>query len=1106
MAEYNVDIQVKASTGQAERDITRLVGKIKQIENIELVPKTTSTVIKKAAEDVNGLSKSYNRLKATLGAGGVAGAISLLSRGVGDLGSKLAEIPVGLGLGSLRDFGEQAVQATSGVNHLTTSIASLAGNAPLTTAALGALGVAAYVFSDQIGAATAKTGQFFRELQNLVAAGVIRELNEDIQLTNKGFIELAKGEGLTGLKQLLRDAQQESNKLMSSDEAYRDSVILTLDVQKAINEEMSRRRLIYSNLTSDERALRTQIEQNLRASKAGRQASGFAEFSQAAGAQTAIDKSVRRQQDRLAKRLRGFEFELPQLALPAFEERGFKVLVDSYDTALGKAQQLSSATTTAANVSAALADNNTRGARFIQKSAEYAELLGAYYKKDALPAAKETNKQVSATEKLYKNTLDITYPQIEAQRQLLDLENKQTAAAKRTNAAQKERGKLLENLALGAGFPLLFGGGIGAIGGGLAGSFVGQGFGGQIIGSAVGQIFDRAIQAVGALGQALVPATADIGALTKATGLVGSETEALIKSFDSADSSATALDAATRQMALIVGNQGVKALIEFGSETQQLANQWNILMTQMGAGLSTLLTGPVGELVKMVERTAAVGVARTSEDPVLKNLYRQLSAAPSPIVLGPGSTVDFGEGKRLELEDAILKRVQQLRDEEEARLKGLERINATRRTELDILDIQIALAGTSGKLEDNNVYTLQQKLIYRKFDIEYQNAVNKGLSKELVLRQLTLDLAVLKQQREEAIAQAQERAAREAERQQKEQERLVEKMNAQYLASRQSHELAKRDLAIAQSDIGFSRIKAEYDKERAVRMDDYRKKYSEALSEQEQEELVATQLLQSETARLEYLKAQNAEFYRQVELATSIDDRTRSIVSNLGSLFTLDLDLSGLLSTDTVASELEKVRGELEKLISPANQAARAAENIGNAFSTSFTDTINGSMSAQEALANFFKNTANAFLDMAAQMIAKYIQMQILGLAASFFPGGGLFKGAGPYQFGGGNTGISGFGFGTNILTGKANGGPVSAGTPYLVGERGPELFMPRTSGSIYPNDAMGVGGSNIVVNVDAAGTNVQGDQPNANRLGEALGAAVRAELVRQKRPGGLLA
>jgi len=45
-------------------------------------------------------------------------------------------------------------------------------------------------------------------------------------------------------------------------------------------------------------------------------------------------------------------------------------------------------------------------------------------------------------------------------------------------------------------------------------------------------------------------------------------------------------------------------------------------------------------------------------------------------------------------------------------------------------------------------------------------------------------------------------------------------------------------------------------------------------------------------------------------------------------------------------------------------------------------------------------------------------------------------------------------------LQGRASGGPVSANTAYMVGERGPELFMPSASGSIVPNHRLGGGGS----------------------------------------------
>jgi hypothetical protein len=58
---------------------------------------------------------------------------------------------------------------------------------------------------------------------------------------------------------------------------------------------------------------------------------------------------------------------------------------------------------------------------------------------------------------------------------------------------------------------------------------------------------------------------------------------------------------------------------------------------------------------------------------------------------------------------------------------------------------------------------------------------------------------------------------------------------------------------------------------------------------------------------------------------------------------------------------------------------------------------------------------------------------------------------------------------------GRALGGPVNRGTSYVVGERGPELFVPTTSGKIIPNGGMGGGGAviNLTVNgaIDTEGT-----------------------------------
>jgi len=85
----------------------------------------------------------------------------------------------------------------------------------------------------------------------------------------------------------------------------------------------------------------------------------------------------------------------------------------------------------------------------------------------------------------------------------------------------------------------------------------------------------------------------------------------------------------------------------------------------------------------------------------------------------------------------------------------------------------------------------------------------------------------------------------------------------------------------------------------------------------------------------------------------------------------------------------------------------------------------------------------------------------------------------------------------------RALGGPVSGGSPYIVGEKGPELFVPGSSGNIVPNHAMG--GANVVVNVDASGSSVEGDAGDAETLGNLIAVAVQSELIQQQRPGGLL-
>ena len=87
----------------------------------------------------------------------------------------------------------------------------------------------------------------------------------------------------------------------------------------------------------------------------------------------------------------------------------------------------------------------------------------------------------------------------------------------------------------------------------------------------------------------------------------------------------------------------------------------------------------------------------------------------------------------------------------------------------------------------------------------------------------------------------------------------------------------------------------------------------------------------------------------------------------------------------------------------------------------------------------------------------------------------------------------------------RADGGPVSRGKSYIVGERGPEMFTPGSSAMITPNHKLGGSSTNVVVNVDASGSNVEGNEQNAREFGDQLAAAVQAVIINEKRVGGLL-
>ena len=197
-------------------------------------------------------------------------------------------------------------------------------------------------------------------------------------------------------------------------------------------------------------------------------------------------------------------------------------------------------------------------------------------------------------------------------------------------------------------------------------------------------------------------------------------------------------------------------------------------------------------------------------------------------------------------------------------------------------------------------------------------------------------------------------------------------------------------------------------------------------------------------------------------------------------------------------AEFKAPAEEIQKLLNPMRAVLDLSNQIKIGFEDSFKGIIKGTMSVSDAFRSMLNRIADYFLDTAARLLALQVQKSFLGLFSNMFTLGNPTN-----VFEGMNRGATD----PNTLTMSsfANGGRPPVGRPSLVGERGAELFVPDRAGTIIPNHELG-GGTNIVVNVDASGSSVEGDEEQGRELGRMISVAIQSELIKQKRPGGMLA
>ena len=254
-----------------------------------------------------------------------------------------------------------------------------------------------------------------------------------------------------------------------------------------------------------------------------------------------------------------------------------------------------------------------------------------------------------------------------------------------------------------------------------------------------------------------------------------------------------------------------------------------------------------------------------------------------------------------------------------------------------------------------------------------------------------------------------------------------------------------------------------------------------------------------EDSRLKKVRQQNALLqakidgnYEEVLLAQELDAKIKEMIEDGAKLEELDVNK---------IENLLKQNKELEKQAEQAEKIRQEFQQLGQSLATDVADGLKGLIKGTSTLGDMINSVLDKMLDAA-------INMALFGNLSGTLGGGGGFFGLFGGLFGKkpslGDTQGKFMPSNPKFRGHMAAGGPVKGGKSYIVGERGPEMFTPGVSGAITPNHALG-GSTNVNVNVDASGSSVEGDAGQAEQLGEAISQAIQAELIQQKRPGGIL-
>jgi|TARA_R100000479_G_scaffold131667_2_gene69495 hypothetical protein len=710
-----------------------------------------------------------------------------------------------------------------------------------------------------------------------------------------------------------------------------------------------------------------------------------------------------------------------------------------------------------------------------------------------------------------------------ARQDAVDRAEKDLALRNRGRAQQqKDRKKFFNAAVTGGAFPLLFGGGVGQslgglIGGGLSGEmFSGATVGLQVLGSAI----DRFVAGSADLGKALDPISGDFEAVAEAAGFANTATLQHIQTIEELGGENRALEIATAELTRVVGADGVAALNRFGTASKDLGNATAEIASQAFATIASALEPLTKAAAEFLKTTSAVGQAQVSEDPRLKAVRGEIKERMR--------TYDnqFGGMNNLQNRQAIrdlraeelslvelIAREQQVSIELEAKkLKLQKEVEALNLKTKRQLEIQEDLLKAGNDLTNKRVSSLLEQQIQVDYQVKVEEKLEEMVEAEIDMQSVLLKLKEMELDRDKKIADLQERVNKALEKATKDGQKIAEQKakeleQAKDLAREFSREVQLRQ---SSSDVAKDLLQIQFEHEDRIKK----------INELENQSLRTEQLKSAELLNQLQIRERLAKFATtRTEEEVARDDLNREIALLAAKLkgteeeFLLQEKLTALKAAmgETGRDEIQIYEEQLRQLKNREKQEdalnerlriqkAQTAElqnvykQIGQTIETGVVEAISAAVDKTKTLGEVASNVLR-------QIANQLLQMGVSQLIGSIFnPFGPLMAPGGRYE---GQKGPLPAVPPPLPPIPKALGGAVGAGRPYMVGERGPELFVPGAQGNIVPNNAMG--GANIVVNVDASGTAVQGDQGNGEQLGRLIGAAVQAELIKQKRPGGLL-